>query len=996
MVLTNTPFNGSNFHRYSRNVRMALGAKLKLGFIDGSCVKPDIRDIKFQRWIICDYMVTCWSLNSMVTEWSDAFLYAQSASELWKEIAERYGQSNGPLKCWDELQNINGLSARDCSKMRECTCDVLEKFILRDSNSKLIQFLMKLNDEYESVRSQILDMNPLPTVNKVYYINQQIEKQKQVTNHTFEPSALFSNMNNKGSNNGRKENRGSRNDGKRFCTGCNHERQTIDQCFEKIGYPDWYKGKKGKKQGRMAANVTTGFDDHFSSDNPFDLCNENDIGMHQGGGFDQKFIDPSTNQVVAVGKGSRCLYICKPTVDPIAFSTTISEFYVSHLNSFPTTSLSKESFSNSVSKNVLDVQTFHSRLGHSSVSKLSHIPLYKSMDFLKVSCESCMLAKHHRLSFPKSDGLSSSPFHLIHVNLWGPNKQAALNGAHYFFTIVDDNTRVTWTYLVHSKEQIPSLLLSFFAYVKTHFQRQPKEKNEIFLSSDVVFEEHVFPFKQPGSPLDEHLCPIYPVFETRPLEETVILNTPLPETTSTVNLVLTEPAVKHVAEPDQSDQMPLLSFCAHQEVTTVQLDQLGYFKNIPSNHVDFLANVFAVPEPTSYKQAIQHEGLVKAMEAKLAALERNKTWTITSLPAGHKPITSKWVFKTKYQPNGTMERLKARVLIALVTAKQWPLHQLDINNAFLHGYIDDKINFKSIGYVQSKHDYSLFFKTQGEAFTVVLVYLDDMLITGNSQSAILSLKSCLDEKFTIKDLGLAKYFLGIELCKTDTRMHLNQRKYILDLLTGAGLTSAKPSAFPLLAQLKLSLDKGTPLKDAGVYRRLVGRLLYLTMTRLDILYVVQHLSFSDAEWASCLMTRRSLTGYCIFLGNSLVSWKTKKQPTISRSSTEAEYRSMAATTCELIWLGFLLKDLHIHVKLPVTLFCDNKSAQQIAVDPCFHDRTKHQDIDCHFTRDKIQEGFLHTAFIPTHLQLEDVMTKALGEVQHTFLVDKLGLTEAPT
>ncbi|GJZ67792.1 hypothetical protein Tco_0631032, partial [Tanacetum coccineum] len=89
MVLTNTPINGSNFHGWSRNVRMALGAKLKLGFIDGSCVKPDVGDVELQRWIRCDYMVTCWILNSMVTELSDAFLYAQSASELWKEIAKR-------------------------------------------------------------------------------------------------------------------------------------------------------------------------------------------------------------------------------------------------------------------------------------------------------------------------------------------------------------------------------------------------------------------------------------------------------------------------------------------------------------------------------------------------------------------------------------------------------------------------------------------------------------------------------------------------------------------------------------------------------------------------------------------------------------------------------------------------------------------------------------------------------------------------------------------
>lgn len=129
------------------------------------------------------------------------------------------------------------------------------------------------------------------------------------------------------------------------------------------------------------------------------------------------------------------------------------------------------------------------------------------------------------------------------------------------------------------------------------------------------------------------------------------------------------------------------------------------------------------------------------------------------------------------------------------------------------------------------------------------------------------------------------------------------------------------------------------------------------------------LGFTDADLASCLMTRRSLTSYCIFLGHSLISWKTKKQATVSRSSTEVEYRSMAATTCELLWLSYLMKDLSLPVSRPITLFCDNKATQQIAANPCYHERTKHLDIDCHFTREKVQDGFLQTAYIPTNLQL---------------------------
>ncbi|GKE40870.1 hypothetical protein Tco_1464275 [Tanacetum coccineum] len=152
--------------------------------------------------------------------------------ELWKEIAERYGQSNGPLiyqlerelghisqgnlsiasyfnklkRCWDELQNFNGLPTCTCGKMRECSCGILDKFLEMDSRSKLMQLLMKLSDEYEAVRSQILGMDPLPNVNKAYYIVQHIEKQKQVTHPSFELATYFANLNgNKVTNNGKKE-----------------------------------------------------------------------------------------------------------------------------------------------------------------------------------------------------------------------------------------------------------------------------------------------------------------------------------------------------------------------------------------------------------------------------------------------------------------------------------------------------------------------------------------------------------------------------------------------------------------------------------------------------------------------------------------------------------------------------------------------------------------------------------------------------------------------
>lgn len=115
-------------------------------------------------------------------------------------------------------------------------------------------------------------------------------------------------------------------------------------------------------------------------------------------------------------------------------------------------------------------------------------------------------------------------------------------------------------------------------------------------------------------------------------------------------------------------------------------------------------------------------------------------------------------------------------------------------------------------------------------------------------------------------------------------------------------------------------------------------------------------AFVDADWGACLDIRRSISDFCIFLGDSLISWKSKKQAIVSKSS--AEYRAVASVTSELIWISHILKDLHIDCLMPATMFCDNQVAIAIASNPTFHERTKHIEIDCHFVRDKVGDGFL--------------------------------------
>ncbi|GKV40995.1 hypothetical protein SLEP1_g48578 [Rubroshorea leprosula] len=430
------------------------------------------------------------------------------------------------------------------------------------------------------------------------------------------------------------------------------------------------------------------------------------------------------------------------------------------------------------------------------------------------------------------------------------------------------------------------------------------------------------------------------------------------------------------------------------------------------------------------------------------------TWTwelVPSHPDQH-VLGCKWIFRIKRGKDGSITRYKARLVakgfhqrpgsdylntfspvikpttirtvLSLAVSRRWPLKQLDVNNAFLHGELDEELYMqqpagfidqthpshvcwlrKSIyglkqaprawfralkafllsqGFFNSKSDSSLFIYNKGSIVIFFLVYVDDIIVTGNNISFITSLIQTMEHRFSLKEPSDLSYFLGIEAVSVNDGLFLSQHRYIQDLLQKSGMTEAKPMATPLASTSNLLLHTGITLPNGSDYRKLVGSLQYLSLTRLDISFAVSRLSqfmhkptdvhwqalkrvlhylrgtashgillrpqqslslhaFSDADWAGDRDTCLSTTGYIVFLGGNPISWRAAKQRAVARSSTEAEM--------------------------------------------------KHIAIDLHFVRELVDKKIMRVSHIASNDQLADGFTKPLPSTKFICLRDKIGIAD---
>ncbi|KAE8664877.1 UDP-N-acetylglucosamine 1-carboxyvinyltransferase 2-like [Hibiscus syriacus] len=314
----------------------------------------------------------------------------------------------------------------------------------------------------------------------------------------------------------------------------------------------------------------------------------------------------------------------------------------------------------------------------------------------------------------------------------------------------------------------------------------------------------------------------------------------------------------------------------------------------------------------------------------------------------------------------------------------------------------------SIGFSNSKSDTSLFLYKHGSDMAYLLLYVDDIILTASSEHLRKSIMAHLNSEFAMKDLGFLNYFLGISVTRHKGGLFLSQQKYAEDIIDRAGMHSFKPIQTPFDTKPKVSATSGARYADPAQYRSLAGALQYLTFTRPDISYAIQQIclymhdprdehmnalkriiryiqgtlhlglhispssitdlvSYTDADWGGCPDTRRSTSGYCVFLGDNLISWSSKRQPTLSRSSVEAEYRGVANVVSESYWLRNLLLELNCPICKATMVYCDNVSAIYLSGNPIQHQRTKHIEMDINFVREKVARGEVRVCHVPSRV-----------------------------
>nr|GEX83670.1 ribonuclease H-like domain-containing protein [Tanacetum cinerariifolium] len=816
--------NGTeNYQVWSCAMILALEGKNKTGFIDGTCRRSNIDEVKF---------------------------FSKRAKHVWEELKETYDKVDGSVT-FNLHYKINSLCQNGSSiadyyhklnalwkqfdalvQLPRCTCHAAKDFKKHNQLMKLMQFLMGLDDTYMQIKSNILSRDPLPDVRSAYAIISSEESHKVVSStgsRPFNVTKPNSFMNKRST--GRPT---------LLCENYGFNGHTIDRCFKLIGYPPDF----GKKNN-------TGFSNNNQSSQNFNkrFVNNNNVGSSSSSSFS----DEQLSKIIALIKDN----------------TVSSHDLVDLID---------------ISK--LGIKVSHPNRTEAFITKVGNMILNKDLivyDVL-VAPEYCVsLMSVHKIArdskFVVAFDESSCyilPQGLREMKLLGTGKQK--DELYYFNKGINlEKSNLILNHKASSQSDgSSSSQLNSPTIDQTKDELGHLQGSNGYVSEDemvATFEEHISNSEGINENMPNRMSPQV----VRRYESVSVL-------------------------PKKYNDYVMAS------KVKFGLEKFVNYSKLNTKNFCFVIELNKSIEPKSFWEACKSQHWVDAMNKEMDALYENHTWDITNLPSGRKAINGynqKEGIDKGY--NGEIEIYKARYVVKIVTVRclinlvmqnDSPLFKLDINNAFLYGDLDETVYMAlPDGYFdkndkRSKSDYSLFTKNDYGVFLTLLVYVDDIVVIGNRNKVI----------------------------NTNNGLCLSQIKYCLDLLSDFGLLACKPSATPLEQNLVIANEPSDsdPVLDniTESYLKIALKVLrYLKGSPGKGIHIVKCPSvsletFVDADRAKCLVTRKSVTGFCLLLNGSLVSWKSKKQNALSKFSDEAEYRAMDSATSETVWVLKILKDLN--------------------------------------------------------------------------------------
>ncbi|KAD3068136.1 hypothetical protein E3N88_36016 [Mikania micrantha] len=419
-------------------------------------------------------------------------------------------------------------------------------------------------------------------------------------------------------------------------------------------------------------------------------------------------------------------------------------------------------------------------------------------------------------------------------------------------------------------------------------------------------------------------------------------------------------------------------------------------------------------EPTDFKSAAGQKEWDQAMTSEINSIERNKSWRLTELPEGQRPIGLKPKGRSFVtQPEGLVKAGKEH-------RGAW--------NMKLDGVL------KEYGFKRCKLEQAVYIKHAHKELLIVGIYVDDLIVTGSSREEINHFKAQMERKFEMCDLGLLSYYLGLEVKQGRDGILTSQKGYAEKILLQSGMSQCNPVKYPMEAGLKLTKEDGSGDVNETEYRSVIGCLRYLTHTRPDLMYSVGYMSrymqspktshsqavkhilryirgttdlgiqynrngstslvgYSDSSFLVDPDDGKGTYGIVFYYNNGPIIWNSQKQATVALSSYEAEFTVATSAACQAIWLRGLLAEITGRNEEQVLIKVDNKSAISLMKNHVFHGRSKHVNTRFHYIRECVEKEQIKVEHVSGEQQRADILTKPLPRQKFAEMRDLLGVVK---